>query len=106
MLMLFGAGEVIGDKLPMTPSRVDPAPLVGRLLIGALGGIAIGSERLGKREVVRGAIAGVFGAVAGSFGGYHARKAITEATGLPDPAVAIAEDALAFALAAGAIRNR
>lgn len=104
-LMLAGAGELIGDKLPSTPSRIAPAPLFGRLMIGVLGGVAIGSEGSGKGAMIRGAIAGIVGAAAGSFGGYHARKAIAEATGAPDPAVAVAEDVIAITLAAGAVRG-
>src|SRR4051812_27915264 len=38
---LAAGGELIGDKLPVTPSRLAPAPLIGRLVSGGAAGIAI-----------------------------------------------------------------
>jgi len=105
-LMLAGAGELVGDKLPITPSRLEPRSVIGRLLFGALAGAAIGTEARGKRAVLRGAFAGMIGAGIGTFGGYYARKAVGEATGIPDPAIAMTEDAIAVTLATNAVANR
>lgn len=105
-LMLAGAGEVVGDKLPSTPNRTDPNALAGRLLFGAMAGLAIGSEGRGNRARVTGAIAGMTGAAIGTFGGYRARKAVVNMTGLPDPAVAVVEDLAAVTLANNAIQHR
>ena len=46
----------------------------------------------------------VAGAYLGSWGGYTARRAAVEATGLSDPVVAVGEDVLAVGLAALAVR--
>lgn len=105
-LMLAGAGEMIGDKLPATPNRTDANALAGRLLFGAVAGLAIGSEGRGKGTLVRGAIAGTLGSAIGTFGGYRTRKALVNMTGLPDPAVAVVEDLAAISLANRTIQRR
>lgn len=105
-MMLAGAGELVGDKLPGTPNRTDPGALAGRLFFGALAGIAIGTEGRGKAALVKGAIAGTIGAAIGSFGGMRARQAVVNMTGLPDPAVAVVEDLAAVSLANNAIQHR
>lgn len=105
-LMLAGAGELVGDKLPSTPNRTDPNALTGRLVFGALAGLAIGSEGRGKGAMVTGAIAGTTGAAIGTFGGYRARRGLVNMTGLPDPAVAVVEDLAAVTLANTAIQRR
>lgn len=97
-----GLGELVGDKLPNTPSRLAPLPLVGRMTIGAIAGAAIGSEGKGSQPIVRGAVLGAFGGLVGSFAGYHLRHAIVEKSGLPDLVVALGEDAIAISLAAEA----
>lgn len=104
-LLLSSVGELIGDKLPMTPSRLEPGPLVGRIAFGGLAGAAIGSESSGRMAIVRGALFGMVGSVIGNYGGYHARRSAVEASGLPDPVVAVAEDAIALALARTAVRS-
>ncbi len=97
---------MVGDKLPATPSRLQPAPLGGRIVFGTLAGAALGTEGRGKASVIRCAIVGGVGGAAGTYAGYHARRSAVEATGLPDPAVAVAEDAIAITLATTAVRNR
>lgn len=99
-LMLLGAaGEIVGDKLPGTPSRIASNPLAGRIVFGAFAGAAAGSERKGMAPILTGSVLGGIGAVAGSFGGYHARRWIVAASGVPDLPIAIAEDATAAAIA-------
>lgn len=105
-LIMSSAGEILVDKLPMAPSRLKPGPLAGRVAFGTLAGAALGTEGRGKGPVIRGAIFGTLGALIGNYGGYHARKAAVEATDLSDPAVAVAEDAIAITLATTAVRNR
>ena len=100
---LSAAGELVGDKLPMTPSRLAPGPLAGRLALGAVAGAALAREA--KRAVGLGAALGAGGAALGSFGGYHLRAAAGRATGLPDPVWAVVEDALAIGLAAASVRR-
>jgi uncharacterized membrane protein len=102
---LAAAGEIVADKLPATPSRMDRGPLAGRLVSGALAAVAFGSAT-GVRgaRLVPPALVGAAGAYLGSWGGATARKAAAEATGLPDPVVAVGEDLVAVGLAALAVR--
>ena len=96
LLVASAVGELIGDKLPKTPSRIAPGALLGRVASGALAGAALGTT--GKRDLrIEGAILGGVGAVVGSFVGWGLRKAIGGATKLPDPVVALAEDAATIA---------
>src|SRR5262245_25053770 len=44
-LAVFAIGELIVDKLPMTPSRTKPPSLIFRLLTGGLSGAALCSAR-------------------------------------------------------------
>jgi uncharacterized membrane protein len=94
--LLAAAGELGLDKLPQATARTAQPALSGRLASGALSGRAVGGEL--------GAISGVAAALAGSFAFMHARRLVVEATGLPDPVVAIGEDVLAYAVAAVATR--
>lgn len=101
---LAAGGEIVGDKLPFTPDRIAPGPLGGRVASGALVGAAVARDaRLAP--AVGGAI-GAIAAVGGSFGGYYARRALARATPLPAITWALAEDALAVALALVALRSR
>jgi uncharacterized membrane protein len=95
VLKVAAAGELVGDKLPATPDRIEPGPLSGRALSGALCGAALG--RAARREVATGALVGALGAVAGAYAFYNLRRVLTHDQGLPDLAVALAEDALALA---------
>ena len=94
---LSAAGELVVDKLPCTPSRLDPLPFAGRLGFGALaGGIAGRETGLGWPA---GALLGAAGSAGGSIAGYWARKRVTQAFDLPDLPVALVEDAVTIALA-------
>lgn len=97
-LVAAGLGEVVADKLPETPSRIKPGPLAGRAVMGGIAGLAIASTHHGAPAYLAGATIGAAGAITGSYAGYHVRKAIVEQTSLPDPVVALSEDAIAIAL--------
>lgn len=97
-LVTAGAGELVGDKLPMTPSRIEPGALAARATMGGIAGLAIASTRHGAPAYLVGLVVGALGAIAGSYAGYHARKAVVAQTGLPDPVVAAGEDAMAIVL--------
>ena len=85
-------GEVVGDKLPATPPRIEPVPLLGRGVMGGLlGAIAMGSD---DRAV--GALVGAAAAVAASYAAWFVRREVVRATQVPDPALAVAEDAMAI----------
>ena len=96
-------GEYIGDKLPGTPNRTDPAPLIGRVAFGGLIG-AIAAAAF-KRPLAGGIALGALGALAGSYGGFHARRGLVRGAGMADVPVAIAGDAAAVALAIRSLRR-
>ena len=100
---LSAAGELVGDKLPFTPSRLDPLPLAGRLAFGGAAG-AVLARRAGG-PTAAGAVAGAAGSLLGSFGGYQARVAAGRATGVPDPVLGAVEDVVAVALGLVAVRR-
>ncbi|MDX1663991.1 MAG: DUF4126 family protein [Candidatus Promineifilaceae bacterium] len=92
LLTLMAAGELAADKVPSIPARVEPGPLIGRALSGASAGAALSMAR--DRSPAAGAALGAVAALAGTFAGYYARRALTQGSGLPDPPVALLEDAL------------
>lgn len=102
-LCLAAAGEVLVDKLPFVPSRLEPRSLVGRLFIGALAGAGASGEM--RSTVVAGALFGAAGALGGSYAGYHARRYLARVRGVPDPLVAVVEDATAIGLGSLVTRN-
>lgn len=102
MSLLAAAGELVGDMLPVAPSRLRPGPLGGRLVIGGLAGVTVAREEGGPAWL--GAALGAAGALAGAFGGFTARRTLVRATRLPDPVWAVTEDALAISLGVLALR--
>lgn len=100
-LTLAAAGELVGDKLPSTPSRLGPGPFATRMLLGGLAGAAVFAD--GGRAPLSGAALGAAGAAAGATGGYVARNTLTRATPLPGPVWGVLEDALAIALGLTAV---
>ncbi|MGM7423698.1 hypothetical protein [Cellulosimicrobium sp. CpK407] len=96
-------GEMVGDKLPRTPSRLDPPGPVLRLASGALGGVLLARRRTGPAGVVGAAVAGAAGAAAGTWGGAAWRRLAVGSR--PDWPGAVAEDAVALVLAALAVRR-
>ncbi len=90
--------ELVLDKLPSTGSRLAPPALAGRLLVAAVGAAAL--ARAESRPPFGPAAVSAAAALGAAKAGHDARVAL--ARRLPDPVVAVAEDALAFALAARA----
>ena len=70
LLAASALGEMVVDKLPFTPSRLAPGPLLGRLVFGGIAGAAVARE--GGQPVLAGAAVGAAGAGLGAFVGYHA----------------------------------
>jgi len=101
LTMASAAGERAVDKLPFTPSRLDPLPFAGRLGLGSLAGGIMGSET-GRGWFV-GTLLGALGAAVGSIAGYWARKRATEAFDLPDLPVALVEDVITVVLAVAVV---
>jgi uncharacterized membrane protein len=87
-------GELIGDKLPKTPSRTAPGPLIARLVFGVLIGAIVATGLYGSE--VEGVILSVLGVAVGAFGGYLIRREIVAQLGCKDWPVALLEDASAI----------
>ena len=92
-LTALAAGELIADKLPAVPERIQPGSLVGRQAIGAL----LGAVAAGQDCRWAGAAVGASAALAGSVLGYWLRREAVRATLLPDAAIALVEDAITLA---------
>lgn len=102
-LVLMELGELVGDKLPAAPSRTSPPPLLGRAASGALVGAAVLVSD--GRHATTGAALGSTAAVAAAFAGEWIRALAVEKTGLPDPVVALAEDATVLLVGLRSLRN-
>ena len=96
---LFAAGaafELVVDKLPVTPSRLEAQGLVPRLALGALAaGLSAHTRQAGWFPAA--AIGASSAAVAAKVG-HDVRARL--ARHAPDPAVAVVEDVVALTLAA------
>jgi uncharacterized membrane protein len=102
ILTVLAIGELIGDKLPTTPSRKVAGAFATRIVPGALCGAAIGAQ---GGALLGGAVAGAVGIVIGTLGGAAARARLASAFGKDRPA-ALLEDAVAIlgaALIVGAV---
>ncbi|MCY7395334.1 MAG: hypothetical protein LH468_04115 [Nocardioides sp.] len=93
--------ELTVDKLPTTPSRLTRAPLLGRLVLGAVGGASLARQR--SLGVAGPAVAGAVGAAVGSLAGARMRE-VAAARGWTWQAAAL-EDGAALALIALAYRG-
>jgi len=102
-LLLLELGELLGDKLPVTPSRTALLPLLGRAASGGLVGAA--SFVSGGRRANTGIPLGSSAAIAAAFAGERLRMLAVEKTGLPGPIVALAEDAIVFLIGFSALRD-
>jgi hypothetical protein len=95
-VLLASAGELAADKSPRASDRTDLPALAGRIVAGAYTGRAVAGAR--------GAMAGALSAAAGTYASWRGRHLVVEASGLPDAVVAVAEDLLAYGLAAAVTR--
>jgi uncharacterized membrane protein len=103
VLLLAAAGEVVGDKLPFTPPRTKPGPLLGRIAFGAVvGAIGFTAE---DEPIPLGAAVGGLAAAWGSFAGLGMRTQLTN-SGVPALVAGIIGDALAMTLAVSAVLQR
>lgn len=94
---VLAVGELIGDKLPKTPSRVSPGPLAARLVFGGLVGAisAIALEGPG----IEGVVLGVVGAGIGSYVGFMLRRHLVSSFDCADWKIAVPEDLIAIVCA-------
>lgn len=93
---VLAIAELVGDKLPQTPSREAAMPFVVRIVSGALCGAALGTP---SRVLIGGGVAGALGAVAGTLGGYEFRSRLVKAIGGRDLPIALLEDSIAIVAA-------
>lgn len=87
--------ELVADKLPFTPSRLAPPPLLARIVLGALCGATLFAAS--TESWVVGAVVGALGGLAGSFAGYHIRRFLVTRHKHPDLLIAVVEDAVTIA---------
>jgi uncharacterized membrane protein len=90
-------GELVADKLPVTPPRTTVGPFLQRLATGATVGAAVHYDAGRPRAL--GALLGAAGAGAGAYAGTRARAFAAARTGLPGPLLGAAEDLVAIGLA-------
>ena len=89
---VFALGEFFGDKLPQTPNRTAPFPLVARLIFGGMIGSIAATSMHGAG--LEGVLLGIGGAALGAFAGFLIRRDLAEKIGADWP-IAVAEDVFA-----------
>jgi uncharacterized membrane protein len=103
VLILMELGELVGDKLPKAPGRTSLPPLLGRVVSGAVVGAAVFASE--GRRTTTGMALGSTAAIAAAFAGERLRALAVEKTGLPDPVVALAEDATVLLVGLRSLRD-
>jgi uncharacterized membrane protein len=97
LLLVAASGELVADKLPFAPSRLDPPGLAARLLLGGVAAAIVVTDG-GRAVRIAAAALGAAAAAAAAKVGHDVRARLDER--LPDLVVAPVEDAVAVALAA------
>ena len=91
---ILALAEIVADKLPRTPDRTAPGPLLVRLVLGGLVGSIAATAMDGAG--VEGVLLGVVGALLGAFAGFMIRRELVEQIGFTDWHVAVVEDVIAI----------
>jgi uncharacterized membrane protein len=94
---VLALAELLADKVPLTPSRLRPGSLLGRIAAGALSGACIAVSS--GQSLVAGAVPGGAAAVVGALAGYHARKNLVARLKVKDTGIALLEDGFTIGLA-------
>jgi uncharacterized membrane protein len=97
VLTVAALAEYVADKLPTTPRRTLPGPLIGRLVLGGFSGACLTVSA--NQSWLVGAIAGAIGGLIGAFAGYEIRRRLVTGLKVKDIAIAIPEDLVAIVLA-------
>src|SRR5271156_4688831 len=87
---VLALAELLADKLPKTPNRTAPGPLLARVVLSGLVGSIVAAGLNGSE--FEGVILCVIGALIGAFGGFLIRRELTLRLGGTDWPVALAED--------------
>jgi uncharacterized membrane protein/uncharacterized protein (UPF0548 family) len=100
--------EMMGDKLPSTPNRIEALPLIGRSLSGAISAALAGtsSKELGSKKG-RGLLALIGGitALTSAYGTYYLRRTLGVKLGFKDRFLGLVEDAAAVRTRKAIIRK-
>jgi uncharacterized membrane protein len=94
-------GELVADKLPSTPSRLEPAGLGGRLVLAAAAGAVL--ARGAKDPLLPAVLVAAAAALLSARIGHDVRAAASKR--VPPMAAATAEDTVALGLAAASART-
>jgi uncharacterized membrane protein len=97
VLTVAALAEYVADKLPTTPRRTLPGPLIGRLVLGGFSGACLTVSA--NQSWLAGAIAGAIGGLIGAFAGYETRRRLVSVLKVKDIAIALPEDLVAIVLA-------
>ena len=103
VIIVMELGELVGDKLPKTPSRTTLPPLLGRAASGALVGAAVFVSD--GRRATTGAALGSTAAIVAALAGERLRALAAEKTGLLDPVIALAEDVTVLLIGLRSLRH-
>ena len=95
------AGELVADKLPSTPSRMEPAGLGGRLALAAAAGAVL--ARGARDPLLPAVVVAAAAALLSARIGHDVRAAASKR--VPPAAAAMAEDTVALGLAAASARS-
>ncbi len=87
---VLAIGEYIVDKLPKTPDRTAPGPLIARLVFAGLVGAIVAAGLNGSG--IEGVILCVGGALVGAFAGFLIRRELVLRLKSKDWPVALVED--------------
>jgi uncharacterized membrane protein len=98
---VLALAELVGDKLPKTPSRTSPGPLLARLVMGGLGGAICATGMEGPE--LEGILLGVVCALVGAFAGYMIRREVVQELQCPDWPIAVGEDLITIVCATFAL---
>lgn len=98
ILRLLALNEMTMDKLPFLPARTRPLLFAGRVASGALAAGLTGPLDRSRYTPVECMITGGVAAGLATVATYHLRRALTRLTRLPDPVIAVLEDAATIAL--------
>ncbi len=89
-------GEFVVDKLPFTPARTDAGGLVGRFSTSIWSALQIASKQ--NSPFLQAAVVAGTSALISTNMMYRLRKALGETLHIPDPIIALLEDACVLRL--------
>ncbi len=103
LVVALAAGELVADKLPFTPSRLQPGGLIARIVSGGLCGGELAVRSAASRLV--GTIAGAAAAVGSAWIGASIRTSVARLGKVPDFPLALVEDGIAIVAARAAVAD-